>query len=1221
MLLGQRAMFIAAALLAALLVMGAVDFFLRLPESIRLINLILGAGGLAALIILVLGPAWRFKPTLTEVALRIERRRPELRGLLASAVEFHRQPSSVSRSEMERALEQSVVRTAATQWSAADASILRPRRFINGALRLAGVLAAIAVVAFVRPDLAAIGAARAITPWSDAEWPKRTGVADVTDIAVHPLGAALPLRAAITRTPRDPDSTYLAVQYRLIDDANRAGPMRTALMTHQRRTVDIPLAAQRAGATRGALFERLVEADAAAVEYRFRTADDETPWKRVRIVPPPAVLAARAVITPPDYAARLRAQDDGSGALVAPTEIEMGAGLDERATAPAALAGSHVSFTLDLNKPLPAPSASSGDYAWLVATLGPDAANADLDIRADGARWTIDWTLNDSVRFPIALVDEHGIESIDEPVFRFEAALDAPASATVVEPAADEAVLATAVIDLLGEGRDDVGLEAVWLEQQVARPAGDREPSVPGGAVEPVGDPVELVRLEAPGERLARVEHRLDLAGLGVTPGDEVWITAFALDILASETGVREASKSALRRLRIISEADFVEDVRAELSAVRQAAIRADEQQDEALTRTAERRADRPTRTAQTQIGERLARQSETLERLAEALDRNALNDPALSDLLNEAREAMREAGQSSDRAARALDEAAAKAREENPGADEALTDEQSREVRADQERVRDELARLIEALDAGQDTWVSRREIEGLLGEQRELRERTEQTGARTAGQDAQELSAQDKSDLQKIVEAQEELAEKARRLTEELPERAEKIEEQDPAAAAGLQKAGQRAREEQLSQQQQQAAQAASENRTSEASRAQRQAEQTLEQMLEEIERDEKAKQEQLRRALAGLIDSIEALIDDQESQIGRLDAADRAGEPIAPLDQAMIRLNRNTLGVADDARAAGRELVTVVRLLTRAGDAQTRAIGALRAAAPEAPAVRVEEQESLDRLRDARAEAEQLDEQQEQIQQAQKKAELRAAYRALLQRQTGVRDGARALAKLPELDRRERAAARELAADQTSIRKDLADLTAGLEELSEAKVIEYTHNALDQTAGRAADALAEGRPVPALPETERAVVYIQALLDVLREDQQEENPFAEAAGGAGEAGSGQGGGPQPLLPPIAELKMLRFLQEQIMTETRLAAEGQVAPDPLTIERLGKSQRDLMDLGEGLIERLQPQSGPGARPQPIPEGAGPQPEPDRKPPESNPEADQAEQSSGGAS
>ncbi len=1218
MLLGQRAMFIIALAAATALVFGALDFLLRLPEWIRIFNLVAGVAILAALFVFVLGPAWRFAPSLTEMALRIERRRPELRGLLASAVEFHRRRErGEPDGPMEKALEELVVRRAAEQWTAADASVLRPTRFINGALRLAGLAAVFVIVVAMRPDLASIGASRLFAPWADAEWPRRTAVADVTETIVHPLGAALPLRAALTRTPRDADSTYVSVQYRMIEDSGRAGPLRTALMTHQRRDVDLPPGASRTGATRGALFERLVEADASAVEFRFRTSDDETAWRRIRIVPPPAVVEAHARITPPEYAARLRGEGDAAGAMSAPTEIEMGAGLDERAIAPSSLAGSRVEWTLKLNKAIPAPQSPGQDESWLASTLGADAPGAELDIEVDGATWKVSWTLERTARFPVALRDEHGIESIDEPVFRFEALQDAPASATVVDPAADEAVLPTATITLIGEGRDDVGLEAVWLERQVAKRAGEREPSVPGGALEAQGEPETIARSDASGSRLARVESSVDLAALGVEPGDEVWIAAVALDVLASETGRREATRSALRRLRIISEADFIDDVRAELSAVRQAAIRADEQQGEALERTGQRRADRQTRTAQTQIGERLARQSETLDRLAQSVERNALGDRALSDLLQETRSAMRSAAESSDRAARALDEAAAEARQNSPDADEIMSDEQSREVRADQERVRDELARLIEALDAGQDTWVARRQIEQMLGEQRALRERTEQAGAATAGREAQDLTAQEQSDLEQIVEAQQELAERARRMTEELPERAEQIQQEDPGAAAGLQRAGQRARQENLPENLRQASQSASENRLNDAARAQRQAEQTLEQMMDEIERDERARQEQLRRELASLIQSIEALVITQEQEIALLDGAIERGEALRALDEGMIRLNRNTLGVSDQARAAGRELVTVVRLLSRAGDAQTRAIAGLRAEAPAAEAILLDEDESLDRLREARDEAARLDQQQQDLEQQQKKAELRAAYRALLERQTAVQKGIRPLADAAELDRRDRATARELAADQTSIRRDLADVLASSEELEEAKVIEYTHQALDEATARAANALAEARPAPALSDATRAVAYLQGLLEALREDEQGDQQFAEGAGGGG-GGGGGGSGASALVPPVAELKLLRSLQAQVMIDTRLVGDG--VGGAADIERLGKAQRDLVELGQNLMQRLQQQGGgpaPEMRPLEPQEGAEPGPEE----PNPNPEPDPAEQNDGGAS
>ena len=46
-----------------------------------------------------------------------------------------------------------------------------------------------------QPMLTEIGVERLLWPLSGAQWPKRTGVADVTGVKVHPLGSALALRA------------------------------------------------------------------------------------------------------------------------------------------------------------------------------------------------------------------------------------------------------------------------------------------------------------------------------------------------------------------------------------------------------------------------------------------------------------------------------------------------------------------------------------------------------------------------------------------------------------------------------------------------------------------------------------------------------------------------------------------------------------------------------------------------------------------------------------------------------------------------------------------------------------------------------------------------------------------------------------------------------------------------------------------------------------------
>ncbi|TVQ62739.1 MAG: hypothetical protein EA379_05070 [Phycisphaerales bacterium] len=1216
LLLAQRALVILAAVLGALLVLGAMDFALRFPAWIRALHLAVGVGVLAVALWRIGALAIAFRPSLTTIALRLERLHPELAGRLASAVDFARSgdasrtaaaaPTDAG-SPVSKALADRAVRDIAASWNDDDAhGVVNPKRAVRAGAVFAGVAAACALVALLNPQLAFIGAARAVAPWSAAEWPKRTGVADATGLAVHPRGAALPLRAAVTKSNRDLESTQVVAQHRLIDADGRPGPIRTDLLTYQRREVEL-IDSRDGDASRGALFERLLETDAHAIEYRLRTADDETPWKRIRLIDPPRVLRAQARITPPEYARRLALilNDDAPHLLSAPQRLEMGPGMDERALAPPALAGSHIELTLTLNKPLPTPENPARDTVWLMRTFGPGAPGAGVEYDLRGEEWTLRWTLDESLRLPVALADEFGIESVEEAVYRFEAAQDRPPAATITEPANDIAVLATAVLDVVGEGRDDVGLIRVAIERRHARPAGEREPSGPGGALEPDDEPVEVVAQDAAGERALRVRARLDLATLGLRPGDELWLNALATDALASDTGVRGPTISPVRRIRIITENELIEDIRTELSGVRQAAIRADAQQDENREQTRARGSDRQTRRAQAQISERIARQQEAIERLTERVETNALDDDRLRDLLRDAATALDAARAASEQASQTLEDAMADARAQDPDAADGapLNEEQQRQARDEQDRVRDELARLVEMLDAGQDGWVMQRRVEQLVRQQEALREQTRAAAAENAGLDAAELNEEQRSELERIVEKQRQLADEAQRLAEELPERADELRENDPAVSAGMRQAGQRAREENLTQTMEGAADQAESNQMSEAGRSQEEALETLRDMLEEFERGERSRQEELRRVLDSLIESLDTLIAQQETELARLDAAVAAGAPLLALDEGMIRLNRNTLGVLDLARMSGRELAPVARIISRASAAQIEAITGLRRADPDAPRIRAHEQNSLDRLIEAKREAQRIQQEQQQLEQARKQAELRREYARLLERQTSLRDQTAPYAEAPELNRRDRATVRALGEEQIGVRADLAQMLTRTRELAEARIFEFAHQRLDGATQRAGDALRAGEPAPAIPDQQRAIATLISLLTALQDTQQDEGDF----GGGGGGGGGQGGGQdeQPLIPPIAELKLLREIQSHVMTETRAIADAPARPTRDAVERIGREQRSLAEIGESIINQMQ-RRGQGPTPDltPAPDPDQPEESPAPEPP-----------------
>ncbi|MEC9373664.1 MAG: hypothetical protein VYC34_07460, partial [Planctomycetota bacterium] len=640
----------------------------------------------------------------------------------------------------------------------------------------------------------------------------------------------------------------------------------------------------------------------------------------------------------------------------------------------------------------------------------------------------------------------------------------------------------------------------------------------------------------------------------------------------------RAAERSQPRRLRVISEEEFISEIRGELAGVRQSAIRIDERQGELRERVGRRGLDDQTRRGQAQVSERLARQREAIDELLRRTERNGLNDEALIGLLQDAQAMVGEAGERSNEASEALEEAAQEreeaAAEDAEAGSRPLDDEEAAEIDAAQREVQEELEGLIDLLDRGEDAWVVRRRLDNLLEEQRALREATAQAARETTGRETSDLNPEELSELQRIVQRQQELAEQLRELTQEMTERSRELREADPTASQGMAQAAQTAREQRTEEEMQQAAEQAQQNQMAQAGQNQENAIEQLEEMREDLDRAERQRDEVLTRILASLIESIEGLIERQEQALAALAEGERIGE-FDGLDEEMIRLNQNTLGVLDQAAGAGRELAPVADLLGRAGDAQSRAIVALRGAEVNVEVARDNEQGSLELLRQARDEAQRIQEQLQQQMQDRKRRELRRQYRDLLEQQVGIRLETEPLADVEDLSRRDRATVRKLGESQDALREALAEVMQGTEELSEAKVFEHAHRKLDEATGASSEALSRAEPKPSLPHQDRAIAMLQGLVQALRENErQDENEFSQ---GGGQGGQGGQQGEQPLIPPLAELRLLRQIQADIADRTRTAS-GDETTNPAAI---GQEQRELGELGQDLIRRMQQQGG----------------------------------------
>lgn len=1137
-----------ASTLAAMVAIVVADRLLRLPSALRLVLLLGGAAALAASFWRSVRPGLVFRPDLVEIALRVERALPALRGRLASGVEFATSGADSANPLAARSVREAQARIAAV----AIEGVLRVKPLVRDLAILALVVAISGGLAAADPASARTGLERLLLPYGDAAWPARTAVASLMDEVlqrgpVHPRGVVLPLRAR-NLTPGD-EAGRVDAFYRIERDGSR-GSWRQVVLTHQEAGVH----------------ERLVDAEGDAIELRFETEDAATAPERILLVPAPSVRRAIARVAPPEYAV----------GRIDPVEQDLGPGVDDRARLDRpALAGSTIELELELVKPLPLPRGSER-AAWLERLFG-GATEAMLD--ADDAtpdRWTIRWRLDESATLDVELVDEHGLTNPDRILYRFDAVEDRPPTAAIVDPETDEVVLPGAVVPLAGEAEDDVAVARAALEATLRR-GGDGAPETVPFAATTTAD-----------ARTAAVRGDLALGPLGLREGDVVEVVALAEDGYRRDGVGRDATRSVPRRLRVIGATDFSAQLRRALGSVRQNAIRAEANQAEILDEVERDGVRRGLDRTQAAVAERIAAQRELLDDLEARMDRNRLDDEPLRELIGQSRDLLEHAGRAANRAVEAM-----------AGGDPDRADVP--EALDAQQRVREELADLIELLDRDEDAWLVRRRLAAMLERQEEISDRTERVGRETLGRELADLSEGERRELEQIAQEERDLVEEARRLVEELRRRAQAMQEIDPNAASGMRSAADTAEAQELDRELEKAAQEAERNRLQSAAGAQSAAAETMRRMMEDVEETRRARTEELRRALASLRESIERLIAGQENEIAALAGLDPGGDH-GDRDRAMNRLVRNTESVAAEARAAGRTARRVARALDRAGAAQGDAIVALRARPVARDDAMDAEERSLALLKEAMGLAQELEQQAEQDQARQRREELIAAYRELEERQVAIRGRALELAGGEVSARRTVVEARRLGNDQQEIREGLRDLERSTQELLESGIFHYVHELMDGWCEEAADGLWEGGVGEAVTDRQRMIAEsIGRQIAAIEESQPQPDDF-ENEGEPAQGGGGQGG-PPPLLPPVAELKRLHGLQEQVYRETRRLDEHSgldAARRDELVRELGRMQRALIELGEAILEELQSQGAPA----PAPVGGDPAGEPVPVPP-----------------
>lgn len=1153
-----------AVLLAVAMTLGLVDFALRLPSWLRLAVMIIVVVAAGYDIIRRLGSAMRVWPALTALGLRLERMYPDAAGRIASAVAFATEPHPETDSPLARQLAESA--TASAQGALHPRQVNRliePAYFLRTLLVTTMLAAAMIGGVVAAPEHAATAFARWINPLGDAAWPNRYRVQSLTDQAVAPNNAPLRVAARVTQGDHEALRTWVVYKFVKPDENPSAVPWQRALMTRQ---VDSPVAGE---------YRRPIEPAPAAdrMVYYFEAGDDTTKPQAMQLIQPPTVRRAVAQVDPPGYAAD-QIPVERHDLLQPPRPSVV---LD-------ALAGSRVRLLLTIDGSFQALESSADaqmladwvarNFPGLVDDAKEDAAARSLTyvtMPAEGfTQFELSFMLKAPTQFRFNLTDAFGTSYEDQRVFRFEVRPDRAPRAAVIEPASDQTVLATAVIDLVAEAQDDVAIARARLETRLAE-----------------HDPATLSQTTDPAPR-ARLAAQLDLSTMKLQPGDQVDVLAIAEDNFILDGLRHDPVESAARKLLIISDQELTRQLRMDLAEIRQRAIRARSAQQ----RLIESENTPHTAGQQRDMLERINTLSRSVEQVRDRIARNRMKDERLTETAEQAQQLLNETAKTAEQAATNLERAARSGDQNN-----AKTAEQVAQGRAGQQKTAENLDKLVEMLDQGRDMYELKQKLTKLQVDQDKLAEEVRKTLPQTLGKTADQLTDAQRQQLGQMSQQQQSLAEQAQQLTQRMRSAAAAIERQsdkpeDQANAEALRQAADTATREKLEQKMAEAAEQTGENQLSQAQTQQQQASETISQMLADMGRADQLRQQILQRKLMELVEAITKLRDQQKAQLDRLNAA----QVLANLDAALLTLRRNTMAVAEQARAAGDELVKVGTLLDGAAGDQAAAVQHLRAAEVVKADVAEAETAALAKLEEAlKLAQEQADNAQDKMTE-QERDKLIKQYKALLAEQQAIRKTTEPLASKPaaERDRRFRAESIEQGNRQADLRVAMKQLE---EKVAETIVYKSVHEQIDRWAGEASTKLRNAEPGALVLMDQRMIESsIQSLIDALKPPDPDKE-FAEQPDGGGGGGGGSGG-PQPLIPDMAEVQLLRTRQVQVHDMTRLVDQGAEVPAdqraPM-IDNLSQQQSDLARTGTQLIQSLQNRRPDAAEPMKLPDKPAP--------------------------
>jgi len=935
--------------------------------------------------------------------------------------------------------------------------------------------------------------------------------------------------------------------------------------------------------------------------YRAAGGDHTTDWIAVEVVEPPSVESLEIRLFPPDYTG-WPVEDSGENIY--------------------AIEGTRIEAVGRLSKPASAVALRTDDHdaqPTIPVHLGEDGMEFRVRRDPDPA-----WIARQSGTYWFETTDPEGLQGGVDRRWNIRVVKDSAPTVSLEKPGATAFATRVAAVPISAFVKDDLAIQAIVLRFHRSE-AGEGEAETSDIYRGPdVAPRVAEGELRSQGERgeSRSVDYEWDLSGLsGLEPGG--WID---FSLVASDYKPQEG-ESATRRLTIISEDELEERIAARQSYILGQLVEVLRVQRDVRSQTKSleieldvaKRLDKQdvdqlqsAELNQRQVARLLADPNDGVAAqivgLLDELESNHVDCPEVARRMNELLLAVEEvSGERMPVIQRELVDARKIARAALPGTDAASAEQPSRALgdslsRAGQQQ--DEVIATLERLLGELTEWDSyrrfSREISRLRQTQQEIAQETEKTRLDTLGKERKDLDSEEEANLKRLAERQTELARRFDKILSRMGRMRSVLEDTDPLAAETLADAMDLARQAAIGGQMREGGRQIERNRVGQATETQKSIVRDLQDLLDTLANRREHELDRRLRKLNEAADQLKELQAKAKKLREKVEDASRQTDE-ETRKRELQRLGREQKELAEQTKRLARRLE---RLQAK------RSAGLLDQASSQvdksaAASERGEEESALEHMQKAENTLEkarqQLDTEKQKAQRDlsdEQMARLEQEIAGLAYRQRAINQttsGLDALRTQQEgrFTRGQLASVGDLARGQRVLTAETAALA---ERIAQAKAFVLALRGASREMDRAARGLQRSDTGTSTQRWERnALVRLKQLQKAMKRDGSQ---TGEPQDGQKPAGEGSQSPPADAIQRLAELKLLRLMQEEINRRTIELEEkrnGAITDEELeALDDLATEQGRLAGLTLDLTVPVEgnPEDDPESLPEPLDDG-----------------------------